>query len=155
MSPPAPPMKHFSLSDANRALPLVRAIVEDIVELYSDIEERRVRIAGLRRSRTRTRSEDDPYEAEVRDMEQDLDGDIDRFRLLLDELSNLGVELKDAQAGLVDFRTLMDGREACLSWQLGEPEVAHWHELDEETPERRRLEKDVPDVDSLPTEDLN
>ena len=155
MSPPAPPVKHFSQSDANRALPLVRAIVEDIVELYRDIEERRVRIAGLRRSRTQARAEDDPYEAEVRDMEQDLDGDIDRFRLLLDELSTLGVELKDAQTGLVDFRTLLDGREACLSWQLGEPEVAHWHELDEETAERRRLESDVADADTLPTEDLN
>ncbi len=46
-----------------------------------------------------------------------------------DELRRLGVELKDPVAGLVDFLTQIDGREAYLCWKLGEGEIAFWHEL--------------------------
>ena len=46
------------------------------------------------------------------------------------ELNALGVELKDYYTGLVDFPGWMNGHEVYLCWRLGEPEVAHWHELD-------------------------
>ena len=45
------------------------------------------------------------------------------------ELVELGIELKDPNIGLIDFPTLVDGREAYLCWKLGEPEVGFWHEL--------------------------
>jgi hypothetical protein len=47
----------------------------------------------------------------------------------INELTKLGVELKGPD-GLCDFPSIMDGREVCLCWRLGEPEVMHWHELD-------------------------
>jgi hypothetical protein len=33
----------------------------------------------------------------------------------------------------------MDGREVYLCWRLGEPEVAHWHELNEGFAGRQKL----------------
>jgi hypothetical protein len=38
--------------------------------------------------------------------------------------------LKDLDTGLIDFPTLRDGREVYLCWQLGEPHIAWWHEIE-------------------------
>lgn len=46
-------------------------------------------------------------------------------------LEEIGVVVKDLDAGLVDFLSLRDGEEVFLCWQLGEQDVAWWHGLDE------------------------
>lgn len=53
-----------------------------------------------------------------------------RLEEFIRELGQLQVELKDPLLGLVDFPSRLEGREVYLCWQLGEAEVAHWHELD-------------------------
>ena len=40
------------------------------------------------------------------------------------------VWLRDIDRGLVDFPALRDGREVYLCWELGENEVAYWHDLE-------------------------
>ncbi|MEZ6045082.1 MAG: DUF2203 domain-containing protein [Planctomycetaceae bacterium] len=123
--------KFFGVDDANRMLPLVSAIVADIVELYNDVHERRNRLARVRHNSSKsTRSEDNPYEEEVLQIEKELEADIDRLDGFVEELQKLGVELKDPVKGLVDFPTYHQGREAYLCWMLGEQEVAYWHDLD-------------------------
>lgn len=54
-------------------------------------------------------------------------------RTLRDEVEALGSEgivLRDAESGLVDFPSRREGREVFLCWRLGEPAVAHWHDVD-------------------------
>lgn len=131
MTLPAPSIRHFTVEEANRTLPLVRRIVQDIVELYNDLHRRRERLVALRgRQGRQTRGPDDPYEAEVIQMEAELETDVERLQSYVDELQQIGVELKDPFVGLVDFRTVLEGREAYLCWRLGEDEIAHWHPLD-------------------------
>jgi hypothetical protein len=48
---------------------------------------------------------------------------------LIERVSNLGVEVKDLEMGLVDFRAEREGREVYLCWKLGEERVSYWHEL--------------------------
>jgi hypothetical protein len=48
----------------------------------------------------------------------------------LGELQDSGVLVKDLDRGLCDFYALMGDRLVFLCWQLGEPEVAHWHSLE-------------------------
>lgn len=122
MSSPAERRKQFTVEEANRMLPLVRAIVSDIVSVASDIAERRQRWALLEHA-----DADDPYVDEVREMKRELE---ERLRSCVGELVELGVELKDPLQGLVDFHAVIDGREAYLCWRLGEDEIEHWHELD-------------------------
>jgi hypothetical protein len=108
-------------------LPLVRAIVSDIVELSSELTERNDRLSILQ---VADREDGDPYSDEVRQMQHDLEADMDRLQEYVDELVELGVELRSATDGLVDFRTQIDDQEAYLCWKLGEDEVSFWHELD-------------------------
>jgi hypothetical protein len=54
-------------------------------------------------------------------------------------LTQLGVEVKDVEQGLVDFRGRVGATPAYLCWRDGEPDVEHWHPLDEGFAGRRRL----------------
>jgi hypothetical protein len=51
-------------------------------------------------------------------------------RRLLVELQELGIVIRDVDRGLIDFPAFLDGREVYLCWQLDEPEVAFWHDLE-------------------------
>ncbi|MBI3861846.1 MAG: DUF2203 domain-containing protein [Planctomycetia bacterium] len=123
--------KYFTIEEANNALPLVRAIVADIVAKYAAVSERKSRLDQIRDSRSsQSRGAQDLYGEELAQVEEELDREIARLQEFIDELENLGVELKDISRGLVDFRSLVDGREVYLCWLLGEEEVGHWHELE-------------------------
>jgi hypothetical protein len=120
--------KYFTVFQANAALPLVRAIVRDIMELAQELRERQDRL-----SRVKPPQKGAIQEAHAEELQQ-AHGDIEREqeRLLeyAEELKNLGVELKDYFTGLVDFPSRMDGHDVYLCWRFGEQEVAYWHELE-------------------------
>lgn len=119
--------RYFRPEQANKMLPLVGAIVADVVQQYRDLCERRDRLALIRGRGNESRRE---YRDELDEMNQQLERDAERLKALLHELEELGVEFKDPNLGLVDFPTKIEGREAYLCWKLGEPEVQYWHELD-------------------------
>lgn len=130
MTIPAPPVRQFTVDDANRTLPLVRMIVQDIVELYNDLDRRRDRLVALRSRTGSKRRPDDPYEAEIIQMELELESDVERLSSFIEELRKIGAELKDPATGLVDFPAVLNGREVYLCWRLGEPKVGFWHDLE-------------------------
>ena len=61
-------------------------------------------------------------------------------RRLLGELLGAGLVIRDIDRGLVDFPAVIEGHEAYLCWQLNEPQVAFWHELESGFAGRRPLE---------------
>ena len=122
--------RYFTLAEANQRLPLVRAIVSDIVELFRDVTERRQRLIDLiEHNQLGSKRVASPYTEELEQMQADIQTDVERLNAFAHELAELGIELKDPNIGLIDFPTLVDGREAYLCWKLGEPEVGFWHEL--------------------------
>jgi hypothetical protein len=139
----------FTLAEANQRLPLVRAIVTDIVTLQRDLDERRARLERVQQvPGTSKRSEDSLHSQELKQIEEGLAADETRLTEYATELNQLGVELKDASVGLVDFRTRIENREAFLCWKLGEPEISFWHELNAGVEGRQSLMHD-----SLSTDD--
>jgi hypothetical protein len=120
--------KYFTVSEANATLPLVRAIVRDIMDLAKDLRERQDRLS---RVRTPERiSVPEAHAEELRQAQAEFERDQERLVEYVQELKNLGVELKDYFTGLVDFPSRLDGRDVYLCWRFGEADVAHWHELD-------------------------
>jgi hypothetical protein len=134
-------MKKFTIEAANAALPLVRAIVTDLVHLSQEVTERRQRVNFLLSNRER--DENDPYWQELAAVEVSLEQDSLRLREYVDELRQLGIEPKSAVDGVVDFPAELDGRLVYLCWKLGEEEVLHWHELDGGFQKRRPLTADA------------
>ena len=118
----------FTVDEANAMLPLVRAIVADLVSETRSYLERQERLQQLKGSREL--SEDDPYAEELLEIAEDLKSQQERIERYVRELTELGVELKSPTEGLVDFPAVANGRPIYLCWKFDEPEVAYWHELD-------------------------
>jgi hypothetical protein len=118
----------FTPEEANQRLPLVQVIVQDIVDLYQDVQSRQARIESVKRRRGESRPSR-LYSEELDQMEEELQRDQERLAAFVRELHELGIEFKDPVLGLVDFPSEMDGRVVYLCWKLGEPEVKFWHEI--------------------------
>ena len=150
MSAKLAPRQYFSVASANQTLPLVRAIVSDIVELFPEVRDREERLARITRGRSKGTRADDPYTEEVEQVRHDLERDVERLQGYVDELLELGVEFKDPVLGLVDFPAKRNGKEVCLCWKLGEPSVDFWHTVEAGFQGREKL-KDG-DTDANPKE---
>ena len=122
------PRKIFTVEEANAHLPLVRAIVKDMVKLSADLFDRRERLNHLQGRRPDGSC--DVYQEELSQIEQDLERDMERLQGYIDELVELGVEPKDARDGLVDFPAMLDGKLVYLCWKIDEREVLYWHSLE-------------------------
>ena len=115
--------KTFTPEQAERTLPLVRRIVEDVVQEY---ERWRALVAELELANThRTADEPAPRAEALERATLDSAARIDAF---VGELASLGLVFQSYELGLVDFPTTVDGRPASLGWRLGEPTVRFWHE---------------------------
>jgi hypothetical protein len=125
---PVPGKKYFTVAQANATLPLVRAIVRDIIRLAPELRERAERLRRIMPSADARVGE--AHLEEIEHLQAELDRDQDQMNGYFAELQGLGIELKDAFTGLLDFPCWMDNREVYLCWRYGESEVAHWHELD-------------------------
>ena len=103
-------MPQFSRAEAEALLPQVRPLLEELQRRRATYDTR-------------------PSPPVAREVEA-----------LLRELVELGVEVKDMDAGLVDFRTKRGGEEVYLCWRLGEGDrIAWWHTIEGGFPARRPL----------------
>lgn len=118
-------MQFFTVEQANKTLPLVRKIVDDVVRQHRRWRETILELDLV----ASTARADDPRERaeELEHTAQALAKEIDGYQR---ELEELGIQLKDKRLGLVDFPSEIGGRPVLLCWRLGEPEVQFWHEVD-------------------------
>lgn len=118
-------MRLYTVQEANRTLPLVRRIVDDIVTTYAKwqatVREFELASAGVRADAPDERATS--LQADAQRLAAEIAG-------FVRELEQLGVEFKGYDLGLVDFPSLMGDRTVYLCWRLGEPDVRYWHELD-------------------------
>jgi hypothetical protein len=117
------PKRRFTLAEANRALPLVQRIVGDIVKTHALATRLQKEV-----DRQSTGKNQQPQTAAT--IQAQLDACTNKLEDFVDELAEIGCELKDYQAGLIDFVGRHDGRDVYLCWKLGEEKITHWHELD-------------------------
>ena len=114
-------MQLFTADLANRSLPLVRRIVEDIVREHRRRTEQLVQLDLLVSSSSADSPAIAAFEREIQGTARDLEA-CER------ELRALGIQLKDPRIGLIDFPSNLDGRRVLLCWHLGEPSVQFWHD---------------------------
>ena len=118
-------MHLFTVDQANRTLPLVRKIVEDVVREHRHWQDLVVELDLL--GTTSVPGLPDPRLAALEKRIQKLARELDGFQA---ELESLGIQLKDRRIGLIDFPSELEGQAVLLCWQLGEPSVQFWHGVD-------------------------
>lgn len=106
--------KYFTPNEAIKTLPLVRKIVEDILN-----EGRELKLLA-----------------------EDLDGKVEgnpkvqyhlqNIQKYIDELSEIGCFYKDwnFNLGLVDFPAIINGKEVFLCWKSDEDSIRYYHDID-------------------------
>jgi hypothetical protein len=122
--------KYFTIEEANKALPLVRRIADDIVR---DIKQ-------LRELHTLCQNDGEAVEAaDQEEARRQYASLTDHLAELNEELDKIGCECRDYRLGVVDFPAWVNGREIYLSWRLNEPGVGSWRELDADYAHRRPI----------------
>jgi hypothetical protein len=122
--------RYFTLQEANETLNVIRPLLEEALmirrrilasqpELWSAVEK----AAGNGGNKV------------LSSMVQDFG----RFDALIHRILETGVQIKDINAGLLDFPALRNGREVYLCWKYGEKTIAFWHEVDEGFAGRRPI----------------
>ena len=111
--------KFFTLAQANRSLVLLQRIVGEVVLEYGRLLELEELIESAEQSSRPDRLEH---------ARQKLVTTVDNLQTCLEELDQIGVELRDFSRGIVDFLCEHQGRTISLCWLYGEDEVSHWHE---------------------------
>jgi hypothetical protein len=124
------PARTYRVEEANLVLPEVRRLTGRIVELTGQLPELEdeLRIAEYVAHRLEATAVDSQRhqqaEHALKSAEQEMFGAVGR-------LDELGVQLKDASIGLVDFLSYHHGELIELCWKLGEDEVGYWHRIGE------------------------
>lgn len=119
----------LDLSTARQMLPLVKSIVTEIVSYRLTLNKLAPEQERLDRHRRdlvwQERQRRYQVGEEITSAEKNLSS-------AAGELTTLGVNLVDDEAGEVDFPTKINGRSAAFNWKLGEDAVSHWHYAGEE-----------------------
>lgn len=107
-------IKYFTLSEAVKALPLVKKIVEDILNTTKEVRLYAEDVEG--------KIENDLY---IMKMTESVEG-------YIKELEEIGCFYKDWNftIGLVDFPSVIHGREVFLCWRSDEETIKFYHEMD-------------------------
>ncbi len=113
--------KYFTLEEANAVLDVIRPLMTEIMQIRASILERQPeawpaveKAAGNGGSK----------------IASGIALDFARLDTLLRQVLATGAEVKDINTGLVDFRSLREGREVYLCWKAGEDRIRFWHDLE-------------------------
>ncbi len=59
------------------------------------------------------------------------DNSVQQLKDTVEEITALGVQVKDLEMGLLDFPCVVEGETILLCWKLGEERIGYWHGFEE------------------------
>lgn len=118
-------------------LPLVRSIAADICQSFRTVTGRRADLHRILRKGSLTSGQ--VYDDEIAESRADLQEEYDAIWKYREELESLGVHLRHPEEGHIEFPSTVQGREAFLSWRLGEESITFWRDVDSPNSSRKPL----------------
>jgi len=119
-------MKTFTLEEAQSLLPVLESLLKRAIEGKELAEEvgsglseliRRIYLSGGMRVDV----------SMVSKQRAEMEAHLLRVRECIAEMDSIGVQVKDLEAGLLDFPCRLDDEVVLLCWRMGEPSIEHWH----------------------------
>jgi hypothetical protein len=144
------PTRIFTLEEANELVPALELEFGRVARLRDELKALVEAMGGADASVDVLQNGAEPPRG--------LEAEAVRLRAVADEIAaavervtELGCLVKDLDLGLVDFYAVIDDEPVFLCWQFGEPQVAHWHAIEEGYSGR----KPIAGVEYRPPEFLN
>ena len=122
-------MKTFTLDEAQSLLPVLEALLKRAIEGKQFAEEAESGLSELARRiyLSGGMKVDVGIAAKKR---AEMEAHLQRVRESIAEIDSIGVQVKDLEAGLLDFPCLIDDEVVLLCWRMGEPAIEHWHTVE-------------------------
>ena len=123
-------MKTFTLDEAQSLLPVLEALLKRAIEgkqaaeqIEGELSElsRRIYLSGGMKV-------DVPQVSRQR---AEMETHLQRVRESIAEIDSIGVQVKDLEAGLLDFPCRLEGEVVLLCWGMGETAIEYWHTVEE------------------------
>ena len=111
----------FTLAEAQGLIPQLRSLIEEISETWNRIRELNPDIQKARDAA----AFDGFSKSGVEYVEA-----VSHLMLLIHQVKDMGVILKDAEKGLCDFPYVRQGKVVYLCWQRGEERIEYWHDIE-------------------------
>lgn len=122
-------MKTFTLDEAQSLLPLLESLLHRAMEArqaaqaiedeLTDLSHRIFLMGGMRVDLER-----------VIERKAELESHVKRAKETVAEIDSIGVQVKDMEAGLLDFPCRVEGETVLLCWKRGEKEIGFWHTVE-------------------------
>jgi hypothetical protein len=122
-------MKTFTLEEAQSMLPLVESLLNRAIESKRAAEVIDAELTALAR-RIHSAGGMMVDVAKVAARRAEMEKHIQRARETVQEIDEIGVQIKDLDAGLLDFPCRVDEEVVLLCWKAGEPAIEHWHTVE-------------------------
>ena len=120
--------KIFSVEEVNRLIPRIRELLKSLRTLREKIEVQKLEMDLLEIvCAPRQGISVDTGMTKEMVLLNDMAGEFNKH---LEELEDMGCQVKDLDQGLVDFFAVRDGQLIYLCWKEGEDAVQFWHTLD-------------------------
>jgi hypothetical protein len=130
----------FTVEEANKLATEIRPRVERLVMKKREFDRLEQRM-GILLVATSGAAPENPDTQELRSLEEKRRRLGESIGKGIQELHAKGVLLKDLDRGLVDFYSLMGDRLVFLCWVVTEPEVSHWHSLEDGFAGRQQIKE--------------
>ena len=122
-------MKTFTLDEAQSLLPVLESLLKRAIEGKQSAEEVESGLSDLaRRIYLSGGMKVDVGIAAKQRLE--METHLQRVRESIAEIDSIGVQVKDLEAGLLDFPCRLDDEVVLLCWRMGEPAIEHWHTIE-------------------------
>ena len=118
--------KFFTLAEANRTLPLVKRVVQDIMTVYPEWKDL---VARYELVAAQAKPEWGESQEQL-SLKKQVDTVAGKINSYLKELEQIGCEFKGFDEGLVDFHGRLEEREILWCWRQGEDRISHFHDLE-------------------------
>ncbi len=115
------PPRYFSIEEANRALDVIRPLMDEVQASRTAILARRPELWPAL-ERAAGNGGNSALSGMIKEF--------DRLNDLVHQIMATGAQIKDLNTGLLDFPAWRGDHEVLLCWRHGERQVLFWHELD-------------------------
>ena len=122
-------MKTFTLDEAQSLLPVLESLLKRAIDCRRSAREVEAGLNGLAQQiylsgGMRVNA------AAIAKRRAEIEGHLKGVRESVAEIDAIGVQVKDLEAGLLDFPCRVDDEIVLLCWRMGEPAIEHWHTMD-------------------------